>query len=124
MISYYHLIYTLLHNTAQYNLLTITHKMEGEVVTVTRCEDSASYTDPTTESLPQCTVVVKGLTYSDKDDAIDHLELYFSNSKKGGGEIADDGIVVMKGRAHVTFVDSKGWCDHVHVIHAYFMYVQ
>jgi len=98
----------LLYYTAQYNLLSMAHKLEGEVVTVTQCEDSTSYTDPTTESPPQCTVVVKGLSYSDKDDAIDHLELYFSNSKKGGGEIADDGIVLMKGKALITFVDSKG----------------
>ena len=92
----------------------MTHKIEGEVVTVTRCDDNTSYTDPVTESPPQCTVVVKGLNYSDKDDAIDCLDLYFSSGKKGigGGEIVDDGIVVMKGKALVTFVDSKGWCNH------------
>jgi len=88
----------------------MTHKIEGEVVTVTMCDDSTSYTDPITEPPPQCTVVVKGLNYSDKDDAIDCLDLYFSSGKRGigGGEIADDGIVVMKGKALVTFVDSKG----------------
>ena len=83
--------------------------MAGEVVTVTRCEDIISYTDPTTESPPKCTVVVKGFIYSDEDDVIiDCLELYFSNSQYGGGEIADDGIEVMKGKACITFVDSKG----------------
>ena len=66
--------------------------------------------DNSTSSSSQCTVTVHGFHYSDKEEAIDDLELYFGQDRKGsgGGEIVEDGIQIMKGKGIITFADSKG----------------
>ena len=86
------------------------HKLAGAILSVTesdQCDDNNS-----TAASTQCTVVVHGLHYTDKDEAVDCLELYFSQDSNGsgGGEIVEDGIQIMKGKGVILFVDSKGWC--------------
>jgi len=91
------------------------HKMLGATLSVTE-SDQSDITEHVVTSSQSCTVTVHGLTYTDKDDAMECLELYFSQNKKGsgGGEIAKDGIQVMKGKGIITFVDSKGlWSTYL-----------
>ena len=86
------------------------HKLAGVIFSVSesdQCDDNNS-----TAASTQCTVVVHGLHYTDKDEAVDCLELYFSQDSDGsrGGEIVEDGIQIVKGKGVITFVDSKGRC--------------
>jgi len=96
--------------TGQQKLLCGEHHIEGAKVDVTKCDFSqvASNITPATESTSQCTVVVKELIYSDKNDAVDCLELYFDNEDNSGGKIIDNGITISKGKVFITFQDSKG----------------
>ena len=83
--------------------------MLGATISVTEYDqcDIADTDHSNSTLLPQCTVTVHGLHYNDKDEAVDCLELYFSQDSKGG-EIVEDGIQIVKGKGVITFVDSEG----------------
>ena len=87
------------------------HKLVGTPLSVTeRDQHHTANPSSSTAVSTQCTVMVHGLHYSDKDQAVDCLELYFSQNSNGsgGGEIVDNGIQILKGKGIITFVDSKG----------------
>ena len=89
------------------------HEINGEPFSVTECCDQCDTTEYTSSSpvVPsQCTVTVHGLDYTNEDDAIECLQLYFGKDKKGsgGGKIVDDGVQIVKGKGIITFADSKG----------------
>ena len=85
------------------------HKLLRTQVCVSECDRSDEEVDNSTSS-SQCTVTVQGFHYSDKEEAIDCLELYFGQDIKGsgGGEIVEDGIQIVEGRGIITFADNKG----------------
>ena len=104
--------------TAKQTLLSMEHKITGVPVSVTECDqcDTIECTSSSPVASCQCTVTVHGLHYTDKDDAIECLELYFGqdHNGSGGGEIVDDGIKIVKGKGIITFADSKGlWSQSV-----------
>ena len=86
------------------------HKLLKTQICVSECDRSDEEVDDSTSSSSQSTVTVHGFHYSDKEEAIDCLELYFGQDRKGsgGGEIVEDGIQIVKGRGIITFADSKG----------------
>ena len=85
------------------------HKLAGAIFSVTeRDQCDTGNNNNSTAASTQCTVVVHGFCFTDKDEAVDCLELYFSQDKKGG-EIVEDGIKIVKGKGIINFVDSKGW---------------
>ena len=97
-------------------LLSGEHKIEGVVVAVTQCDSSevTKFTEPIEEQpQPQCTVVINKFTYTDKDDATERLELYFtsSNTDVGGGSIVENGIKLSKGKVFITFMEGRGWLN-------------
>ena len=87
------------------------HQLLKTQICVSECDHSDEEIDNSTSSSSQCTVTVHGFHYSDKEEAIDDLELYFGQDRKGsgGGEIVEDGIRIVKGKVIITFADSKGW---------------
>ena len=91
--------------------LSAEYKIEGTVVTVTECDSSevTRYTESISEH-PQCTVVINNFNYTDKEDAMFRLDLYFTSTNKniGGGEIVEDGIQIIRDKVYITFVESKG----------------
>ena len=100
----------LFHFLAKQKLLSMEHKLLKTQICVSECDlpDEEASNSSTVSS--QCTVTVHGLKCSDKEEAIDCLELYFGQDRKGsgGGEIVKDGIQIMKGKGIITFADSKG----------------
>ena len=114
MLNTYNVIYdivVLLVIIGRKKLLSAEYKIEGTVVTVTECDSTevTSYTESIAEQ-QQCTVVINNFRYTDKEDAIFGLELYFTSIKKlvGGGEIVKDGIQIINNKVYITFVESKG----------------
>ena len=96
---------------AKQKLLSLEHKLLKTQICVSECDRSDEETvDNSTSSSAQCTVMVHGFHFTDKEEAIDCLELYFGQDRKGsgGGEIVEGGIQIMKGRGIITFADSKG----------------
>ena len=79
-------------------------------ICVSECDNFDEAVNSSTSS-SQCTVTVHGFHYTDKEEAIDYLDLYFSQDRKGsgGGEIVKDGIKIVKGKGIITFADRKGW---------------
>ena len=70
------------------------HKLLNTQICVSERDHSDEEIDNSVSSSSQCTVIVHSFHYSDKEEAIDCLELYFGQDRKGsgGGEIVEDGI--------------------------------
>ena len=99
-------------------MLSKEHKLGGLTLCISECDqpDTTTPSNATTTS-PQCTVMVHGFHYNDKEEAIDCLELYFGQDSKGsgGGEIVENGIQIVKGKGIITFADSKGWLSLLNI---------
>ena len=107
---------------AMQELLSKEHKLLGSTICISECDqpDTTTPSNATTTS-SQCTVMVHGFHYNDKDEAMDYLELYFGQDSKGsgGGEIVEDGIQIVKGKGIITFADSKGWLSILNIFTIY-----
>ena len=83
----------------------------GQSVEIKLVGDTLSMDPVQTPAIPPGTILVKGLNSTQNEQV---LELYFSNTNCGGGEIAQ--VAVNGNNAYVTFADPQGNDSDVSII--------